>query len=57
MNNIVTETYEMNLSLEILYDVIESLYDKNHFNYPTDINNMIKDLLKEIEKYSYHIKL
>lgn len=50
----LTVEYEVNLELETLYIVLDSIYDKNYFNYPKDIQDLLKLLLQAISKYTNH---
>lgn len=52
--NELTIEYEINMELETLYTILDSIYDKNYFKYPSDVKDLIKLLLESISRYTNH---
>ena len=45
------KTYEMNLSLYTLYEVVCNLYYSQYPCYPKDVNDIIRKLMKTLTRY------
>lgn len=54
MHNIITETYEANIHLNSLYDILISLQTNGKYWYPDDINQDINSLINKVNTYIYH---
>lgn len=51
------QTYEENLNLILLYEILDKLYNsKNVKKYPDDIQNKLNDLINSLNNYVYHSK-
>lgn len=51
---IIKETYDGNIHLNTLYDVLSSLQSNGKFWYPEDISEDLDKLIAKINYYVYH---
>lgn len=49
-------TYEEELSLLVLYEILDAIYKPSQKQYPKEIVEKINDLLVTLNKYLYHEK-
>ena len=50
----IKKTYEENLSLYVLYEVVSNLYYSQYPSYPNDIKDIMLKLIKNLTKYIDH---
>ena len=53
-DKIKNETYEANIHLNTLYDILISLQSNGKYWYPKDVNESIDKLITKINNYIYH---
>ena len=45
------KTYEVNLSLYVLYEVVCNLYYSQYPSYPKDVDNIMRELMESLTKH------
>lgn len=51
------KSFEVNLSLYTLYEIVCNLYYSQYPSYPKDVNNIVRKLMKTLTRYvDCHIK-
>lgn len=55
-SEILNESYEESIKLNVLYEILEGLYKPTQFNYPSDVKENVDNLIKSLNNYLYHPK-